>query len=96
MNMQDLLRNYEQNHESGLCKATRAIGIPLIALSIPLLFFKPLRALMWFAFGWILQFVGHAAEGKPPKFFEGKEYFLAGLVWWLQFASAPIRRLARQ
>jgi uncharacterized membrane protein YGL010W len=95
MDMDALLENYEQNHESLACKATHAVGIPLIALSIPLLLFRPKRALAFFAVGWTLQFVGHAIEGKPPKFFEGKEYFLAGLIWWLRLVSSPARLLGR-
>jgi uncharacterized membrane protein YGL010W len=91
MDMTALLDEYERNHESALCRATHAVGIPLIALSIPLLPFRPKRALLFFTAGWILQFAGHAIEGKPPKFFEGKEYFLAGLVWWLRLATSPLR-----
>jgi uncharacterized membrane protein YGL010W len=95
MDMRALLENYEQNHESVACKATHAVGIPLIALSIPMLLVRPKRALAFFVAGWTLQFVGHAIEGKPPKFFEGKEYFLAGLVWWFRLVSAPARLLGR-
>ena len=94
MDLRALLADYEQNHESFACKATHAVGIPLIAFSIPLLLFRPKRALTFFTVGWILQFAGHAAEGKPPKFFEGYQYFLAGLLWWFRLVSAPARLLA--
>lgn len=94
MDMDKLLADYETNHQSAICKATHAIGIPLIALSIPLLLFRPRRALAFFGLGWALQFVGHAVEGKPPKFFEGKEYFLAGLVWWLRLVANPLKSLS--
>lgn len=90
--MDELLREYERNHESGLCRTTHAVGIPLIALSIPMLPFRPRRALLWFALGWVLQFAGHAAEGRPPRFYEGKAYLLAGLVWWVRLVGAPSRR----
>ncbi len=86
MDMRALLEDYEQNHQTLACKATHAVGIPLIALSIPLLLFNRRRALSCFALGWVLQFAGHAAEGKRPKFFEGAEYLLAGFVWWLRLA----------
>lgn len=92
MDMRTLLADYEQNHQSLVCRATHAVGIPLIALSLPLLLFKPRRALQFFALGWVLQFAGHAAEGKRPKFFEGAEYLLAGLVWWLQLVSTGLSR----
>lgn len=96
MDLRTLLAEYEQNHQSAACKATHAAGIPLIALSIPLLLFNWRRAITFFTAGWALQFVGHALEGKRPKFFEGAEYLLAGLVWWLRFVSTPLRILARR
>ena len=91
MDLNALLADYEQNHQSAACKASHAVGIPLIALSLPMLLVRPRRALLMFVAGWLLQFAGHAAEGKPPKFFEGKEYFLAGLIWWLRLVSSPVR-----
>jgi uncharacterized membrane protein YGL010W len=36
-----------------------------------------------FIFGWILQFVGHAIEGKPPEFFKDWRFLFVGLRWWL-------------
>jgi len=92
MDIRALLNDYEQNHQSLVCKASHAVGIPLIAVSIPMLLFRPKRALALFGLGWVLQFAGHAVEGKPPKFFEGAEYFLAGLVWWFDFVTAPVRK----
>lgn len=96
MDMRALLEDYEQNHQSMACKASHAVGIPLIALSIPMVLFNWRRAATFFAVGWALQFAGHAAEGKRPKFFEGAEYLLAGFVWWLQLVTSPIRSLARR
>lgn len=96
MNMRDLLADYEQNHQSLACKVSHAIGIPLILLSVPLLLVSWRRALQSFLLGWALQFAGHAAEGKRPKFFEGAEYLLAGVVWWVQLVTSPLRALARR
>ena len=96
MDMRALLEEYERNHQTVACKATHLVGIPLIALSIPLLLFNWRRALAFFAVGWVLQFAGHAAEGKRPKFFEGAEYLLAGLVWWLQFVGGQLSAINRQ
>jgi uncharacterized membrane protein YGL010W len=86
-----LLDEYEANHQSPACKATHAVGIPLIALSLPLVVFNWRRALAFFVLGWALQFVGHALEGRRPKFFEGAEFLLAGLLWWLRLVSSPFR-----
>ena len=95
MDMRTLLADYERNHQTSICRATHLAGIPLIVTSLPLLFFRWKHALAFFALGWLLQFAGHVAEGKRPKFFEGAHYLLAGVVWWLQTATAPLRRLAR-
>lgn len=96
MDMRALLEEYELNHQTSACKATHAVGIPLIVLSVPLLFFNRRRALSFFALGWALQFVGHAMEGKRPKFFEGSEYLLAGLIWWLQLVGRQLSALSRR
>ena len=37
-----------------------------------------------FVSGWVLQFVGHAIEGKPPEFFKNWRFLLVGTKWWWQ------------
>jgi len=41
-------------------------------------------ALALFVIGWILQFVGHYFEGKPPEFFKDWRFLFVGLRWWLK------------
>jgi len=36
-----------------------------------------------FVLGWILQFVGHAVEGKPPEFLHDWRFLFVGLRWWV-------------
>ena len=36
-----------------------------------------------FLAGWVLQFVGHAVEGKRPEFFHDWRFLLVGIRWWL-------------
>lgn len=96
MDLHTLLDDYEYNHQSAVCRATHAVGIPLIAFSIPVAVFSRRRAAQMFVLGWLLQFAGHAVEGKRPKFFEGGEYLLAGFVWWLQLVASPMRALLRR
>ena len=36
-----------------------------------------------FAFGWVLQFIGHGIEGKKPSFFEDLQFLLIGPLWLL-------------
>jgi uncharacterized membrane protein YGL010W len=40
-------------------------------------------ALALFVIGWILQFVGHYVEGKPPEFLRDWRFLFVGLRWWL-------------
>jgi len=41
-------------------------------------------SILLFAFGWILQFLGHFIEGKRPSFFEDLRYFLIGPLFIVQ------------
>ena len=41
-------------------------------------------SILLFAFGWILQFLGHFIEGKRPSFFEDLRYFLIGPLFVIQ------------
>jgi uncharacterized membrane protein YGL010W len=42
-------------------------------------------ALGLFAAAWILQFIGHAIEGKRPSFFRDVQFLLIGPAWLLAF-----------
>lgn len=80
----ELMENYRADHQNPVNQACHAIGIPMIAASIPLaatVVGLPL-ALPMFAAGWTFQFVGHAFEGKKPSFTEDRRYLLVGLAWW--------------
>ena len=83
-----LVENYKSKHQHPLNRLCHAFGIPMIALALPLFFFKWRWALPLFVVGWILQFVGHAIEGTQPAFLQNPIYFLVG-PWWL------IRRVGR-
>ena len=65
------------------------LGIPLIVVSF-VMFVASIAidglwrwALVLFVVGWVLQFVGHAFEGKPPEFFHDWRYLFVGLRWWV-------------
>lgn len=82
------IAQYAQSHQHPVNRWCHTIGIPLIALSIPLAVvaifvhrFWPVPAAM-FVVGWIFQFVGHAVEGKPPEFLHDWRYLFVGLRWW--------------
>ena len=84
------IEEYAESHQHPINKLTHAFGIPMIALSvllIPLCLFVTGAwrvALGLFVVGWILQFVGHAFEGKPPEFLKDYRYLFVGLRWWFK------------
>jgi uncharacterized membrane protein YGL010W len=61
--------------------------IVLSILMVPFCFFVTglwMWALGLFVFGWILQFIGHYFEGKPPEFFKDWRFLFVGTRWWLK------------
>ena len=42
-------------------------------------------ALALFVIAWILQFIGHAIEGKRPSFFKDLQFLLIGPAWLMAF-----------
>ena len=82
------IAQYAESHQNPVNRFCHTIGIPLIALSIPLfvvaLFvrgFWPVPTVM-FSIGWALQFLGHWVEGKPPEFLKDWRFLFVGLRWW--------------
>ena len=69
---------------------THKFGIPMIVLSlllvIPSFFVGGLWriALGLFVVGWILQFIGHYFEGKPPEFMKDYRFLFVGTRWWIK------------
>ncbi len=78
------IEEYKKTHTHPMNKATHAVGIPMIVISLPLFFFQWKLALTLFIVGWILQFIGHAFEGKAPAFFKNPIYLLIGPIWWVK------------
>ena len=80
---------YAQSHQHPVNRLCHTLGIPLIALSLPLFVVVFFRPSFWpipvalFAVGWVFQFVGHAFEGKPPEFFHDWRFLFVGLRWWV-------------
>src|SRR5262245_64061900 len=86
---EEWVENYGHSHTHPVNRVCHTLGIPLIALSIPLFVVAIFVKGFWpwplgmFVVGWIFQFVGHAFEGKPPEFFHDWRYLFVGLRWWL-------------
>jgi len=87
--MSDWIRQYAESHQHPLNRLLHTVGIPMIVAALAL----AAAALRWpglgwpaaalFVTGWVLQFVGHAVEGKPPEFFKDWRFLLVGVRWWL-------------
>jgi uncharacterized membrane protein YGL010W len=86
--MSDWIAQYATSHQHPVNRFCHTIGIPLIALSIPLFVIALFVPGFWklplalFLVGWAFQFAGHAIEGKPPEFIHDWRYLLVGLRWW--------------
>jgi uncharacterized membrane protein YGL010W len=80
---------YEQSHRHPVNRLCHTIGIPLIAVSLPLFVAALFIGGLWpvpvalFVVGWVLQFAGHMAERKPPEFFHDWRFLFVGLRWWI-------------
>ncbi len=79
--MTSLVENYQRSHTHPVNRILHSIGIPMIVISLPLVFWDWRIAVGLFVLGWILQFIGHAFEGKAPAFFKNPVYLLVGPVW---------------
>jgi uncharacterized membrane protein YGL010W len=91
---QSFTENYKSKHQHPLNRLTHIVGIPMIVLSLPLLFVDWRLGLTLFIIGWILQFIGHAIEGNKPAFFRNPVYLLVG-PWWLLRRLASAARLVK-
>ena len=82
------ISQYAGSHQHPLNRFCHTIGIPLIALSIPVFVISIFVQYLWkipaamFIVGWIFQFIGHAFEGKLPEFFKDWRFLFVGLRWW--------------
>jgi uncharacterized membrane protein YGL010W len=78
------MAKYNEDHQNKVNRALHSVGIPMIVASLPIMPFNPLLGMSMFVFGWILQFVGHAFEGKMPSFFRDPTFLLIGPMWALK------------
>lgn len=87
--MQEWIAEYAKSHQHPVNRFCHTLGIPLIALSLPLFLVAIVHPGFWvvpaglFVVGWGFQFAGHWVEGKPPEFFRDWRFLLVGMRWWL-------------
>ena len=79
-----LIEEYRTKHQHPLNRVTHMIGIPLIVVSIGLVFYRWQYGLLLFTIGWSFQFAGHWIEGSWPAFFDRPIHLLTGPYWWLK------------
>ena len=82
------IAKYARSHQHPVNRVCHTYGIPTILISLAMfpagfIFHR----LWWLAFGlfvlgWLLQFVGHAFEGKPPEFLHDWRFQFVGVRWW--------------
>lgn len=83
------IAQYASSHTHPVNRMCHTFGIPMIVLSLVLAvaaFFIPgfwPVPLALFLIGWILQFIGHYFEGKPPEFFTDWRFLFVGVRWWV-------------
>ena len=83
------IAQYALSHQHPMNRICHTLGIPLIALSLPLFLVAVFVRGLWlvplslFVVGWLFQFIGHAVAGKPPEFFHDWRFLFVGLRWWV-------------
>ena len=82
------LEDYRASHRNRANQICHFVGIPTIVASFPVALWRWKVGLGLFICGWILQFVGHAFEGKPPALFRDPRHLLTGPIWlWNKFTK---------
>jgi uncharacterized membrane protein YGL010W len=88
--LEHMLEEYYRDHQHPVNKGFHMVGIPTILVSLPLVFFSPAIGISLFVFGWVLQFIGHAFEGKMPTFFRDPRFLMVGATWYAKRFVAVI------
>jgi len=69
---------YSQQHQTKLNRWLHVVGRVIRVVAIPVLFYDWRIALGMFAFGYLIQFLGHAIEGTSPSFFRNPKHLVIG------------------
>jgi hypothetical protein len=79
---------YSTSHQHPVNRICHTLGIPTILVSLALFLATIFLHRLWpyatglFVLGWLLQFIGHAFEGKEPEFFHDWRFLFVGVRWW--------------
>lgn len=82
------IAQYSSSHQHPVNRLCHTYGIPTIVISVIVFVAGFFLHRLWhlaaalFIIGWVLQFIGHAFEGKPPEFFHDWRFLFVGVRWW--------------
>src|SRR5579862_4833544 len=82
------IAQYSSSHQHRVNRLCHTFGIPTILISLTVFAASFFVHRLWryalalFVVGWILQFIGHAFEGKPPEFLSDWRFLFVGVRWW--------------
>ena len=82
------IAKYQRSHQHPVNRVCHTYGIPTILVSLAFFAAGFVSHRLWwialalFLLGWLLQFIGHAFEGKPPEFFHDWRFLFVGVRWW--------------
>jgi uncharacterized membrane protein YGL010W len=85
---EEWVAQYATSHQHPINRMCHTFGIPMIVVSLLLGLAAWPGLLDWripvwlFVAGWVLQFIGHAFEGKPPEFLKDWRFLFVGVRWW--------------
>jgi uncharacterized membrane protein YGL010W len=94
--MEDWIEKYQKDHTHPMNRATHMVGIPMIVVSLVAVWFAPWVGVGLFVVGWILQFIGHAFEGKPPSFMSDPRFLIVGAVWYMKKLGRAMGIVAKE
>ena len=83
MPLKSLIEEYRAHHRHPVNNALHLAGIPLIVVSIVLVFWNWKAATALFVAGWILQITGHWIEGNRPAFMKNPFFLIVGPLSFL-------------
>jgi uncharacterized membrane protein YGL010W len=92
--LDELLEDYDRDHQHPLNRALHMLGITLIGTSVALLLVAPLVAFGLGVLGWAAQLLGHWIEGKPPSFTRDRRYMAVGAMWYWRQVTGFVRSRA--
>jgi uncharacterized membrane protein YGL010W len=94
--LENWIEKYQRDHTHPMNRATHMVGIPMILVSLVVVWFAPAVGAGLFVVGWILQFIGHAFEGNAPSFMSDPRFLVVGAAWYLKKLGRVLGLVAKE